>query len=177
MIKNPFGSLPAFIFSYPFSVLLVVRLYAVVCNIAILFIWHSTSPSFATDNSFTFVVIADLITLLLIIISLWFTIQKFFYVKLDAILSTISIIFVICGLSAASSTEVDPKNNDLFYIIICHLYLFIAQFFSLVFTVICAKNTVSRLFIDVFSVFSIQRPSISSFGSRQPSTSSNFGFD
>ncbi|KAI6186400.1 hypothetical protein M3Y98_00128700 [Aphelenchoides besseyi] len=101
MIKNPFGSLPAFIFSYPFSVLLVVRLYAV-----------------------------------------------------DAILSTISIIFVICGLSAASSTEVDPKNNDLFYIIICHLYLFIAQFFSLVFTVICAKNTVSRLFIDVFSVFS-----------------------
>ncbi|KAI6213359.1 hypothetical protein M3Y94_00141000 [Aphelenchoides besseyi] len=148
MIKNPFGSLPAFIFSYPFSVLLVVRLYAVVCNIAILFIWYSTSPGFATDDIFTFVVIADLITLLLITISLWFTIQKFFYVKLDAILSATSIVFVVCGLSAASSTQVDPKNNDLFYIIISHLYLFIAQFFSLVFTVICAKNTVSRLFIS-----------------------------
>ncbi|KAI6218036.1 Protein F57B1.5 [Aphelenchoides fujianensis] len=147
MSKNPLNRLPAFVFGYPFNVLLIARLFAVVCNIAVLFIWYAASEEFAFDHAFTAVAVADLVALLFVLISLWFTVQKFFYVKLDAIFTSCSLVCLLAGLASAASIRIDPKNDDLLYIIICHVYLFVAQFFSLVFTLLTTRNTVSRLFI------------------------------
>jgi hypothetical protein len=111
------------------------------------------------DKTAALVAICDLIALLMLLISLWFTVQKFFYVKLDAILTSISLIFIIGGLVGACSGMEKSDTNHLFYIIvsfkhlltliiqICHLYLFVSQFFSIGWALICTRNSVSRLFI------------------------------
>ena len=42
------------------------------------------------NMAYTYVAIADLVALLFTLISLWFAVQKFFWVRLDATLSTLA---------------------------------------------------------------------------------------
>jgi hypothetical protein len=90
-----------------------------VCAIAILFIWNSAKRHLENDQVFPIIAIADLLSLFFILLSLWFTVQKFFYVKLDAALSFMSLIFIIGGLSSTCSISFESDTNDIFYIIVC----------------------------------------------------------
>uniref|UniRef100_A0A1I7RNZ2 MARVEL domain-containing protein n=1 Tax=Bursaphelenchus xylophilus TaxID=6326 RepID=A0A1I7RNZ2_BURXY len=111
------GRLPAFIFRYPHSVLVVIRLFSMICSICTLMIWHSAQRQFSHDSGFNLIAIFDLLSLLCILLSLWFTIQKFYYVKLDAAFSLTSVIFILGGVAVTGSVSEDVNTNDLFYII------------------------------------------------------------
>lgn len=87
------------------------------CLLSILFICYSARVHL--DKTAALVAICDLIALLMLLISIWFTVQKFFYVKLDAILTSISLIFIIAGLVSASSSTLKSDTNHLLYIIVC----------------------------------------------------------
>ncbi|CAD5223577.1 unnamed protein product [Bursaphelenchus okinawaensis] len=142
------GRLPRYIFNYPHSVLIVVRVFSTLCSICTLIIWNSAKRQFSHDSGFRLVAVFDLLSLLCILLSFWFTIQKFYYVKLDAVFSFTSIVFILAGIAVTGSVSEDVKTNDLFYIIICHLYLLIAQLFSFGWAILCTKNTASKLFIS-----------------------------
>ncbi|KAI6190097.1 Protein F57B1.5 [Aphelenchoides bicaudatus] len=138
--------LPAFIFTYPFTVLLIARLYSLICLLAILYISYAGRKH--VGREVTLVAIADIIALLFMLIAMWLMLQKFFYIKLDAALTLTSIIFIIGGLIAACSLEqIVVDSNHIFYIIISHFYLFISQLFTLGWSLLCTRNSVSRLFI------------------------------
>lgn len=70
------------------------------------------------EKTAALVAVCDLIALLLLLITLWFIVQKFFYVKLDAALTTSSLFFVISGIVSACSGTQKSDTNHLFYIIV-----------------------------------------------------------
>jgi hypothetical protein len=108
---------PEYLFRYPFSPLVVAKLFSIVspsyfeptpsinklfqiCIILQLLIWRQlhASPHVNSHPLYTFIAISDLLALLLVSISLWFMLQKFFWLQIDTALTGFALLFTVMGL-------------------------------------------------------------------------------
>ncbi|KAI1714921.1 hypothetical protein DdX_08194 [Ditylenchus destructor] len=146
------GHVPNYLLHYPFSPVLIAKLYCITSSILMLVIWFQIRDrrDLHSDYNFISIAIADLISLLFFTISLWFALQKFFWVKLETVLNMLSLFFTSIAILATLNIDKRRSNlgNQVFYLLVPHFYMALIEMFALIWVWKFTRNTVSNLFIN-----------------------------
>uniref|UniRef100_A0A915DCQ5 Uncharacterized protein n=1 Tax=Ditylenchus dipsaci TaxID=166011 RepID=A0A915DCQ5_9BILA len=142
------GKVPRYLCHYPYSPLIVAKVYLTICIAVCLVMWNELKPWLRTSYLFTGMAVLDLLSLLFTLISLWFALQKFFWVKLESALTIFSLVFICLAAYCVHNIQTKLNHVELSYLTACHGYMVLVQVFTIGWTLKFTKNNVSNLFIS-----------------------------
>lgn len=134
---------------YPFLPLTIAKSFCLICSTLLLYLFFE-KREFNAERVGLIIAICNLIAVLVVTNSLWFTAQKFYWKSLDIGLSISAFLLHLCSVCSifiyVNLTKI--RNDSIFWcILLLQGYLLAATGFSCIWSFFWTTNTVSTLLI------------------------------
>ncbi|CAJ0939954.1 unnamed protein product, partial [Mesorhabditis belari] len=135
-----------YLFVYPFLPLTIAKFLNLFLHVESVVIWQLTSLHLNHSFISFLIPFCDLVSIAFLLISLWFTVQKFYWKKVECCFSLCGFFFNF--ISLAVIFESNFQHGIIYNILFNHLLSIFSWIFLLWWAWIKTKNTVSNLFIS-----------------------------
>ncbi|GMS79939.1 hypothetical protein PENTCL1PPCAC_2114 [Pristionchus entomophagus] len=131
---------------YPFLPLTISKGCALLLYIISIVVWMSRQWSFSSSSIVTISPIFDLISIALLLVTLWFTLQKFFWRKLEMGLNVFGLL--LCIFTTFLLLINHPSSFSIYdNILFNHILLTASWSFNIIWSTFHTTDTVSKLLI------------------------------
>uniref|UniRef100_A0A915AQW6 Uncharacterized protein n=1 Tax=Parascaris univalens TaxID=6257 RepID=A0A915AQW6_PARUN len=134
---------------YPFTPLTIAKCFTMATTVLVELGMNTCEPPLLSSPLTLTASICDFTALFVTIISLWFTVQKFFLKKLDISLSVIA--FILYSLSTTcillTCSHIADTFSDIYSLLLMHIYLIVSTIFTSIWAYTHSTDVISNLLI------------------------------